>query len=430
MNIGIVTLGTRGDVAPLVAAGLGLKAAGHTVRIAAPHEYADLAISLGLDFYPLQTSFRSLFATKEGSPLLAEKLSPVSLLYKSKTRSEPLLDMMFGELWESCRGMDALLYTVLTLPVRRFANDLGIQAFPVCLQPLGKTSAHPNLLFTRFVPPSRLLNMASHLMAEQALSSFFRSHLSRWRMRSGTPVGSLKNGALRHDLGRVPVFNGYSATVAPKPDDWGANMHVTGYWFLNGSDDRYHPPAELESFLTAGPPPILIGFGSMNDSRVVETITCAVAGLRERGKRVVLLRGGSCFGGEEYEMDDDIYVTDEIPHEWILPRVAAMIHHGGAGTTAASVKAGIPSIVIPFFFDQLFWGRRLHALGVAPAPIAPERVTVESIGAAIKLIDRDDRYAERVAVLSRQLATEDGVGNFVAAFHDELLRCATTERRR
>ena len=163
-----------------------------------------------------------------------------------------------------------------------------------------------------------------------------------------------------------PILYGYSPAVIPPPADWGADIHVTGYWFLDPAED-WTPDAALTDFLAAGPPPVYVGFGSMSSRNPEATANLILDALARTGQRGIIHAG---WGGlQRTDLPASVMMVDGVPFAWLFPRVAAVVHHGGAGTTSAGLRAGVPSVVVPFFGDQPFWAQRVADLGVGPAPI-------------------------------------------------------------
>jgi UDP:flavonoid glycosyltransferase YjiC (YdhE family) len=196
----------------------------------------------------------------------------------------------------------------------------------------------------------------------------------------------------------------------PPPSDWNAVTHVTGYWHLPPERD-WQPPADLLDFLDGGAPPVYIGFGSMVSADPTAKARLIVDAVTQAGLRAVLATGwGALDAGE---LPDSIHVLQEAPHEWLFPRMAAVVHHGGAGTTAAGLTAGKPSIICPFIADQPFWGRRVEQLGVGPAPIPQGKLSAARLADALKVAVSDAGMRERAAALGDKLRAEDGVANAV-----------------
>ncbi|GJN17051.1 hypothetical protein PR202_gb04089 [Eleusine coracana subsp. coracana] len=191
---------------------------------------------------------------------------------------------------------------------------------------------------------------------------------------------STYHGSISH----LPTGYMWSPQLMPKPKDWGPLVDVVGYCFLN-LGTKYQPPLELSQWLQQGPEPIYIGFGSMplDDEKKVTTII--LDALRETGQRGIISRGWGDLGNFS-EVPADVFILEDCPHDWLFPRCAAVVHHGGAGTTAAGLIAGCPTTVVPFFGDQFFWGDRIHARGVGPAPIPIAELTVEALSNAIRFM--------------------------------------------
>jgi UDP:flavonoid glycosyltransferase YjiC (YdhE family) len=204
----------------------------------------------------------------------------------------------------------------------------------------------------------------------------------------------------------VPFIYGFSPSVVPRPANWGPAIQIAGYWFLDESQD-YEPPAALLSFLDAGPPPVYVGFGSMVDHER-ETMTRLVAeAVGLAGQRAILLSGWSELGAAN--LPDFIFQVASVPHDWLFPRVAAVVHHGGAGTTAAGLRAGKPTVVVPFFADQAFWAWRVHQLSAGPKWIPRKRLTAGKLAAAIRRAVNDAAIRERASDLGERIRAEDGM---------------------
>lgn len=201
---------------------------------------------------------------------------------------------------------------------------------------------------------------------------------------------------------------GYSRHVLPKPSDWKPDVAVTGYWFLDSPD--WSPDADLAAFLSAGEPPIYVGFGSMPGSDPERLTALVVEGLRRAGKRGLLATVGGALGhvGES----EHVRVIAGAPHDKLFPLMGATLHHGGAGTTGAALRAGKPTAICPFFGDQPFWARRMVALGVGPQPLDKRKMTAYDLAAAFRAMD-DPGMRARAADLGAAISAEDGVASAV-----------------
>jgi UDP:flavonoid glycosyltransferase YjiC (YdhE family) len=207
-----------------------------------------------------------------------------------------------------------------------------------------------------------------------------------------------------------PVLYGYSQAVIPRPLDWGDRIHVTGYWFLDQEND-WVPPGHVVDFLQAGQPPVYVGFGSMSSRDPRATADLIGEALELCGQRAIVLSGwGGISGGS---LPDSVLMIESMPFSWLFSHVAAVVHHGGAGTTSEGLRAGVPSVIVPFFGDQPYWARRVADLGVGPEPVPRRRLTALALAAAIDQAVSDKAMRDRAAALGRRLRAEDGVGRAV-----------------
>jgi UDP:flavonoid glycosyltransferase YjiC (YdhE family) len=261
-----------------------------------------------------------------------------------------------------------------------------------------------------WVPARGLYNLASHHLFLRAFGHFFRHVIPMLREQHGLPPMSyreIRRGAREAD---APVLFGFSPSVIPEPADWPDRAHVTGYWFLDALE-TWEPPARLRSFLDEGPPPVYAGFGSMVTRNPREATAQVVGALRRTGQRGILLAGSGAFVAEG--LPESVLAIDSAPHDWLFPRMAAVVHHGGAGTTAAGLRSGTPSIVVPFFADQPHWARTVHDLGVGPEPIPHRRLTADRLAEAIERALSDKDMCAHAAALGGRIGAEDGVARAV-----------------
>jgi UDP:flavonoid glycosyltransferase YjiC (YdhE family) len=245
-----------------------------------------------------------------------------------------------------------------------------------------------------------------------------QAQVDRWR-RTTLKLEPLPWREELRRLRRMPHLFGYSPTVLPKPWDWADWVHVTGYWFL----DRQEAPApELAAFLAAGEPPVAIGFSSQVSRETRRISAATVEALRLTGRRGIMISG---FGGlRGIDLPDSILRVDSVPYDWLLPQVAAMVHQGGAGSTASVLRAGVPSFAVPFGYEQALWGRRIARLGAGPPPLAPSRLTAERLAAAIDRTADTPHYRRRAAEAGRAIRAEDGIAVAVGIVERTLARTA------
>jgi sterol 3beta-glucosyltransferase len=410
MQITILAVGSRGDVQPAVALGVGLSRAGHRVRIGSYAQFADLAAAHGLDFAPIAGDIQALLQSEEGRAVLDSR-NPLRLLRMIRSHARASADQTWGDILAACAGADALVSLgMFYYAADTVATSHGLPHVTAQLQPLLPTGAFPAPLLP--APPLRVaaLNRASHQLSELLFWQGLRSLVNQVRRASGLAALPWYPTLARAVHAGAPALYAYSSLVVPKPADWPASAHVTGFWFLD-APASYDPPAELSRFLAAGDPPVYIGFGSMNTRDPRRTGELALKALALSGRRGVLMRG---WGGlAASALPPEVLMIDEVSHAWLFPQMAAVVHHGGAGTTGAGLRAGVPSILIPFFADQPFWAERVAALGVGPRPTRRRRLSAEGLARAIEAAGAPEMRA-RAAAVGRQIAAEEGVGRAVA----------------
>ncbi len=410
MQITIIAGGSRGDVQPYVALGTGLKEAGHTVRVLSSDDFHELVTDNGLDFF---TTGGSSQAVARDLQELSEQGKTLKILSEMRRASEKQAVHAAEKGLVACEGSDLILGGLSGLfSGQALSEKLGVPLLLAHVVPFTPTSVFPSALTPLpQTPLTQWMNKPSHLLAQQIMWQSFRSADNKARAEVlHLPPASFWGpfSSLRRQ--KQAVLYGYSSHVLPHPRDWDASQHVTGYWFLE-PPQGWEPPADLLHFLQSGPAPIYIGFGSMGSSKPEETADIVLQALARTDQRGVLYAG---WGGLKREqLGEHVFMTDSIPHTWLFPRMAAVIHHGGVGTTAAGLAAGIPSIVTPFFADQPFWGQRVYDLGVGPKPIARRRLTVDNLTEAIRQTVSDVEMRKRAASLGERIRAENGIAQAV-----------------
>jgi sterol 3beta-glucosyltransferase len=405
MNVAILTLGTRGDVQPYVALGVGLKEAGHEVTLVTGKGFEATVSGRGLRYVALDVDLLELAQSQEGrtalrSPRVALRMA-VGLI--------PTMRKMLDDQWEAAAslGADAVVYHPKAMGGYHVAEALGIPGFLALPIPaLSPTRAFP----VPVLPLPDLggpLNKLSYGAFFRSIILPYRSMVNRWRVRTlGLPILPLPASEL--ELRGEPVVRLYpcSPRVIPVPADWNGSSVMTGYWFLDQGKD-WQPPDELDAFLEDGPPPVYVGFGSTAPDPEGSRAT-AIAALKRLGLRGVLATGRRGMAGP------GIMEIEGAPHDWLFPRMAAVVHHGGAGTTAEGLRAGKPTAVFPSNFgDQLFWGRQVRALGVGAEPVRQKKLTIERLTAAICVVTEGESTRRRAAWLGERIRAEDGVARAV-----------------
>ncbi|MFO7663805.1 MAG: glycosyltransferase [Chloroflexota bacterium] len=410
MRTCIVTIGTRGDVQPYVALGLGLKAAGHDVTIATLEEFKPLVQNYGLQHDTLRGDFLKVARKASDESATRKPGNPLRLIPQYVEMARDTLE----DEWSSAHRAELFIYNPAAFGGNHIAEKLGVPSFAAVPAPLySPTQAFPSPFF----PFSNLgpLNKLSHRLFAKLGPILYRKPIGEWRKEVlGLPPAK---GETMLRGKPVTKLYAYSEAILPRPADWDESSVVTGYWFLDSPAD-WQPPPELVNFLRQGPPPVYVGFGSMFMDGGVRKTEIVLNALKLAGRRGILATG---WGGLAVSnASDDIFVVDAVPHNWLFPRVAAVVHHGGAGTTGAALRAGRPTIICPFVGDQYFWGRRVKALGVGPSPISQWRLTAERLADGIRCAVDDQAMRQRAAALGKAIRAEDGIGRAIALIHKQL----------
>jgi len=406
LRLGLVTVGSTGDVSPILALSLGLQRAGHEVRVVAPSWFAATARGLGIDFRPLRDfDPQALLQSERGRATFAIR-NPIRAWRAFGAIAEPEARSVLDDAVTACEGVDAVGFSGLGMfPGLVAAAALRVPYFAAHLVPIGTTADFPSALLPQRPAWLPGYNRASHALARWLVWRTFAPLASRARP-GGQASSPFPSWAAMLAGARVSLF-GISPAVLPPPETWASWSRFTGYWFLDRSGP-WQPPPELLDFLARGPPPVVVGFGSMSGRQPGRTTEVVLEALGRAGVRGIILSG---WGGlESGGLPSSVMSLASAPHEWLFPRAAAAVHHGGAGTTASAVRAGVPSVVVPFAFDQPFWGARLRKLGVAPDPIPERRLTPTRLGAAIRVAVGDARMRRTAQALGERIRAEDGVG--------------------
>jgi sterol 3beta-glucosyltransferase len=408
MKIAIFAIGSQGDVRPSAALGAGLVAAGHHVRLVTLPAFESLARSNGLEFAPVHIDPFAFITGDIGQSWMDSMDKPHRLIAGVSRAAAEFLEPLTEDAAIACRGFDALLYNVpLSIAGHTVAEALRIPGIPTAVAPYHPTRVFPSIITPSLPIRGAVPNRISGAAAIQVLWLMFRSHMNRWRRtQPGLRRLSLWNPLSRISREGVPWLYGFSPSVIPAPSDWPRSAAVCGYWFTDASPD-WKPDPKLVDFLGAGAAPVYVGFGSMVGSDPGKTVQMVIHAVREAKVRAIIASG---WGGMKHEaLADDVFAVESIPHDWLFPRVAAAVHHGGAGTTAAALRAGIPSVVVPYFYDQFFWGKRLHELGVGAVPVAQKHADAAQLAEAIRFVTNTPSVRERARALAAAISREDGV---------------------
>ena len=404
MRITILTYGSRGDVQPFLPLSLGLMAKGHSVKLAAPSRFKSLVEECGIQFVPLAGDPEDLSRLLNNVGYNFMKMMRVMVNHAIEIGADIL-----RQTEESCSDAELIIHTFAhavgahTLAREKNIPDIHIQTFPM----FAPTGDYPNIALPDL--KWRALNRFTHSLSTKIAWWTSRSGFEQVRHQAGLPKRKLFSPFDEDPLRPpTPILCAWSPSVLPPSSDWPPHVHVTGYYFFD-VNYSYQPLAELKNFLDAGTPPICISFGSMvnrDAHRIDQIIRSALERTNNRG---IILSGWSKVKNKS---SSDVLYLDAVPHDWLLPRCKLIIHHGGAGTTSAGLRAGIPNVVVPFTADQPFWGKRVHAIGVGPQPILVKRLSSEKLTRVIVEAE-EETVRKQAQLIGQRIRIDQGVGQAV-----------------
>ncbi|CAN6921991.1 unnamed protein product [Brassica oleracea var. botrytis] len=418
MQIVMLIVGTRGDVQPFVAIAKRLQEYGHRVRLATHANFKEFVLTAGLEFYPLGGDPKVLaeYMVKNKGFLPS---GPSEIQIQRKQMKD-----IINSLLPACKEpdpdsgnsfkADAIIANPPAYGHTHVAEALRIPIHVFFTMPWTPTSEFPH-------PLSRVKQPAGYRLSYHIVDSLIwlgiRDMIKDLRKKKLKlrPVSYLSG--TQGSGSNIPHGYMWSPNLVPKPKDWGPQIDVVGFCFLDLASN-YEPPAELVEWLEAGDKPIYIGFGSLpvqEPEKMTEIIVEALERTKQRG---IINKGWGGLGNLK-EPKDFVYLLDNVPHDWLFPRCKAVVHHGGAGTTAAGLKAACPTTIVPFFGDQPFWGERVHARGVGPAPIPVDEFSLHKLEDAINFM-LDDKVKSSAETLANAMKDEDGVAGAVKAFFKHL----------
>lgn len=418
-TITLLTSGTRGDVLPYIALGEGLRDAGYNVRIAAPIGFANLVQQSKLTFAPFEGNPTNLMLEQGNrSPLTigSNIIQSIRATQKFIKQARPLYRLMLHTAAEACRGSDLLIHGLPTLWGAHIAEGLGIPAVRALLQPLTPTREFPSALLPLRFPLFGIGNWLTHWAVIQAIWHSWRSEINHARHADfGLAPAHPLDPSLRADSAQPLTLNGFSKHIVPRPKDWNEKQIITGYWRTSGARSGAEQQAvrtfgeqsvRLQSFINSSPNPIAIGFGSPGTQGFTQTLSLLEEALRRANVQAVLTVPSKWHGEIKSK---NIFPIEYIPHDWLYPRVKVAVHHGGAGTTSASLHAGIPTVTMPLAIDQFFWGERVYKIGVGTKPIPQRKLNAENLSQAIIQALTDETMNARAKAISVALSKENGI---------------------
>jgi sterol 3beta-glucosyltransferase len=412
-KITLLAFGSVGDVVPYLALANGLEAAGHDVTFVCPEKFANIARHHVSDFRPVDEDPEAVLSSSTGQEWLASSYNLPKLISATRKIMKRNLPRYAVHALRESKGADVIVSTNLaSLVASHAAESVGAVHIPAYPMPVTPTAAIPSAMVPMPVAfGNRAANWLSHRLYYIACSLLMNRLANRVRREvfglrptvTVEPFRSIRNQT-------VPMLYCYSPAVLPRPRQWKAWTYITGYWFLPTIPEWKLPP-QLDEFIATGPPPVCVSFGSMVDREPQRTAEIVIESLKRLGHRGVIVTGWS--GLKTTTAPDSVFVVDAVDHGSLFPRMAAVVHHGGAGGTAAALRAGTPAVPVPFFADQFFWAKAIHRLGVSPGAVPRKELSVDSLSKAISEAVGNPSYRERSLRVGERIRAEDGVGNAV-----------------
>ncbi|KAF7722401.1 Sterol 3-beta-glucosyltransferase [Apophysomyces ossiformis] len=423
MHITCLTIGSRGDVQPLIALCKGLQREGHRCRIATHDEFRNWVEEHDIEFRSLGGDAGELMSLCIDCGFWSPKFIKSGIRILNKWLKE-LLELA----WEACQGTDLLIETPGVMVGVHMAEKLGIPCFRTMPFPWTRTAQFPCPTAMQIYTRGSVYNDMTYVMTELATWMVISKDINQFRKEKlHLPPASLE----RLELWKVPHIYPFSSAIVPPPKDWPDYIHCTGYWFLDNPNRTWQPSEELMSFLNASDerPLVYIGFGSIIVPDPKETSRIIIDAVLRSNVRAIVCKGWSSRGKDHKEEDNTesrtmldqhkgtIFSLDSIPHDWLFPKVQAVVHHGGAGTTSAGLRYGLPTVIKPFFGDQFFWAKRVEALG---AGVCIQKLTVDKLQEALVLVTQKEEVIAKARALGSAIQKEDGVKTAIACIYRDI----------
>ncbi|MEA3440698.1 MAG: glycosyltransferase [Chloroflexota bacterium] len=400
MKIVIPTIGSRGDVQPFIALSQGLIQAGHSITLASHPVMKTLVESHGVTFAPIGPDIN---LAEEVAAIRHHARNTAIGLIRGMRFGFDMLERSHDDILAQCQKVDLVVVPTAIAAGKNEAELLNLPYLSVTLMPWAIPWNDPDRpIFKRIV----------YSAIDGLVRLITTRPLNRIRKRQGLPpVG--KEGFSSTLLNLVPVS---PAVYAPNPL-WEPRHQIVGYWFAEAPDE-WKPPADLLSFLESGDPPVLISLGAMSlgDGDALESANLFVDAIQQADVRAIIQ--GWEAGIKQLTLSPNIYATGSLPHSWLLPRCAGVVHHGGFGTTAAGLRAGKPALVIPHIVDQFYWGQQVHDMGAGPQPIRRAKLDTNELVASLDDLVRNEKLHATASILGEKIRSENGIENAVRLINE------------
>jgi sterol 3beta-glucosyltransferase len=423
VKIGMVITGSRGDIQPFAALAHGLSVEGHEVAVTANADAAPLINAAGAKFVPMDLDIRQFLSSPAGQNALMQGTAAALLDSGNAWFAENVQTILDGAN-VVVEGADVVISgLVMDDYAAALCASFGIPLVLAYVHPWEPTASFPHPLMYPDWLGSDQLSEADILRTNRDIEQVhWRSkHASVNAVRTSLNLPHVEHPMFQAAAGQgIPVLNEYSEVVVPRPQDWGRNSVMTGYWQL-AEQTRQRlgeetPSAHLLEWLDAGPAPVFLGFGSMPILDPAPMLEMAIKAAHRAGVRILIGAGWTDIAVAAGGLPEDVEIVHEIDHDWLFPRCKGVVHHGGSGTIGTALAAGRPSFVYSIFLDQPFWGSRIAQLGAGGHRRFAE-LSLDTLTEALELLSRED-VAENAAALGRRLRQEDGVANAIRVITD------------
>ncbi|WP_290062998.1 glycosyltransferase [Paraclostridium bifermentans] len=399
--ITIICAGSRGDFQPYVALAQRLKILGEEVRISGFSQFENFVRGYGIDYVPIEVDYEELGVDPKMLKQAGSADNPLKMIL-TFNKMKKYGAQIAKQTYDSLEGSELIVYHPGCVIGYFAAQEMNIPSVLATPFPMNKTEEYLSVVTYGKARPTKINKKISYKMIQGMLwlasSNTVKQH---WKERFGRVPKNFKSPYEKISKDHIAMVS-CSNFVFPRPKDWDKNIYQSGYWFVE-ENKEYKPSKELEAFINNGEKPVYIGFGSVFDSDEKDKIVkIIIDALKKCGKRGII----SGMGKVE-NLPNNIISVDGIPHTWLFEKVSVVCHHGGAGTTAAGFRAGVPSVIIPFSNDQFAWAHRAFDLGVGAKPIYKKDLTADKLAEGINYALNKD-IIERAEMLSKNIALEDG----------------------
>ncbi|KAF3942031.1 hypothetical protein ABW19_dt0200868 [Dactylella cylindrospora] len=414
-----LTIGSRGDVQPYIALCKGLIRDGHKARIATHVEFKSWVESHGIEFREVAGDPAELMRV-----CVENGMFTISFLKEASSKFRSWIDELLGSAWDACQDTDVLIESPSAMAGIHIAEALRIPYFRAFTMPWTRTRAYPHAFAVPDHKMGGAYNYFSYIMFDNVFWKAIAGQVNRWRKKSL----HLKSTSLdKLQPNKVPFLYNFSPHVVVPPLDFSDWIRVTGYWFLDEGTETFQPPKEMVNFMRKAredqKPIVYIGFGSIvvaDPQALTQTVVDAVV---KADVRCLLSKGWSDRLGRkdasapEIPLPDCILPIKATPHDWLFKHIDAAVHHGGAGTTGASLRAGLPTVISPFFGDQFFFGGRVEDLGVG---VCLKKLNVKTLSEAMWLATNSTRMITKARILGEQIRSENGVNTAIQSIYRDM----------